>query len=131
MVDEFNEETIRIYHSCYSPVFIMILDMSKEKKKEAENYINIMRRLGPKYSQYFLFSYASFQDKFIKERKISVKRVPGGVMTFRDGSIIMYPENWPLDDNTMDHFFEAIIRQKINKTESTTLQPDLTKVVYK
>lgn len=129
MVDEFNEETMRIYHDCYSPIFIMVLNMSLAK--EAENYINVLRRLGPKYSEYFLFAYASAEDKFIEKRKLMPKRVPGGTITFRDGSAVPYPENWPFDDNTVDHFLEAVIRQKMDKSESPSLQPDLTKDVYK
>ena len=108
------------------------MDMSTTKqRKEAENYKNIMRRLSPKYSQYFLFAYADSADPFLKEHKITVKKIPGGIITFRDGSVIEYPADWPLDDKNIDRFLEMVLRQTINKTESTTFQPDYDKPVYK
>ena len=77
-----------------------------------------------------MFSYANASDDFIKERKIAVEKIPGAVLTFRDGAIIPYPKDWLFNDANMDKFVELYLRKKLNRSASETQQPDLSSKIY-
>ena len=129
-VEEFNGDTMKIYENCMSPIFMLFINMSPENAKTTESYIAMLNRSAKKYSDFMLFSYANASDEFIKKRKMLVEKAPGAAIAFRDGSIINYPKQWPLDDTNIDKFVELYLRQKLNKSESTTFQPDYSKEMY-
>jgi len=129
-VDEFNRDTIRVYEHCITPIFILLMDMIPSKQKQTDNLLSLLNRSAKKSTDFILYAYANATDDFIKSRKFAIENIPGAILTFRDGATIPYPKNWAFDDANMDKFFELYLRQKLNKTEIETQQPDYEKHIY-
>lgn len=44
-MDEFTYDTFKIYENCRTPIFIMLMEMDEEHKREAESHIAMLKRV--------------------------------------------------------------------------------------
>lgn len=52
----------------------------------------------------------------LEKRQLPIKKVPGGVLNFKDGSYIVFPDNIIMDDSGFDDFIDLIMQNKLKPT---------------